>query len=177
MSRKLTTSILLGFLVCSTAWADESGPGSERFREESAAYAEACKDESACRAPYHNQVLYSHSKQINHLTDVTKEALKSISFEQAQIWGDTILEGDYAAEGSTRLDRVLALFKGDQLIGYKIQYSEKAWYTGQCEYTGVPETLKNCAPGRIHEGSFVSTDLETYYTDENDQADFAFDTN
>lgn len=176
MLLKLTTSTILGLFAFSIAWADELGAGSEKFYEEVTSYTQACENEDACSGPYRNQVLYSQSRQINRLANSTEEALKRISFEQAQIWGDTILEGDYAADGATRLDKVLAFFKGDHLIGYKIQYSEKAWYTGQCDYDGRPETLENCAQGRIHESSFVSADLETYFTDENDPADFAFET-
>lgn len=177
MFLKITTSTLLAAFLVSTAWADEAGPNSNKFYEDTAAYEYACENENACVSPYRNEVVYNHSRQINKLADSTKDALNEISFSQAQIWGDTILEGDYAADGNTRLDSVLAYFKGDRLIGYKIRYSEKAWYTGECDYDGQEESLVSCAKGRISEGSFVAADLQTFYTNENEQADFAFDMN
>ncbi len=149
----------------------------DKFFNETAAYAEACKTDTTCQAPFRNELVYSYSTEFSQLSKNTVEALKKIAFIQAQIWGDTILEGDYAADGETRLDKVLAIFSGERLIGYHIEYSEKAWYTGNCEYTGRKEDLLNCTPGRISERSYVSADLEYYGTDYDRSADFAFDQN
>lgn len=177
MNSKLLASTLFSVLISTIAWADQMGPEGDKFYEETAHYVHACKNPNGCQTPYRNEVIYNHRKEINRLTPESKEALKKISTEQAQIWGDTILEGDYVADGQTRLDNVFALLKNDQLVGYKILYSEKAWYIGDCEYDGRDESLETCAKGRIVESTFVSPDMQTFFSDEENQADFAFDSN
>lgn len=78
--------------------------------------------------------------------------------DQAQIWADTILEGDYEAAGDTRLDLVQAIRRGDRLIAYRIQYSETAnspW-----------------GRGRIVETAYVHSNLRSVVTDERDPVRF-----
>jgi hypothetical protein len=106
-----------------------------------------------------------------------QETIKKIAVEQAQAWGDSILEGDYHAGGRTRLDTVVAYYKGKTLVGYKIQYSEKAWYVGSCKFDGTRASLKDCKEGRIVEGSYVSPDQLTYFSDEERHAEFSFTQN
>lgn len=159
-------------LVSSFALADKMGTDGDKFYEEAAHFTNACAEEP-CKAPYNSAVLYNQKSKLNKLEAQVRADLKSIAVEQAQVWGDTILEGDYAAAGNTRLDLVTGYYKNNVLVGYKIQYSEKAWFTGECHYTGTRESLKGCKEGRIQETSYVSEDRGTYFTDESRQADFA----
>ncbi len=102
-----------------------------------------------------------------------QKSLYTVAYDQAQIWGDTILEGDYVADGRTRLDEVLVIKENMKVIGYAVSYSERAWYIGECAYTHRnPETLASCDEGRIYERSFVSLDLNDAEVDQNQFADF-----
>lgn len=108
-------------------------------------------------------LLYSKASNHNSIDQDTLRSLQKIAFEQAQIWGDTILEGDYYADGQTVLEEVYGVFKNNQIIGYKISYSEKAWYTGECRFDGQNESLLNeCQNGKIVEASIVSSDLQSF---------------
>ncbi len=121
-----------------------------------------------CKNPYSVIELYRHSAQadFDSLDLKSKNELLQVAYQQAQVWADTILEGDFFADGKTRLDEVQALYKNRDLMGYKITYSERAWDTANCAYDGInDETLKGCDEGRIRESSFVSTDYaQAFYT-------------
>lgn len=170
---KFSASTVLGVLISSLAFADQMGPNGDKFYEEAAHYENSCQ-EGVCNLPYSEQVVFDLERDVNKLPPTEQESLRNVAFDQAQIWGDTILEGDYVADGQTRLDKVLAFYKDNQLVGYKIQYSEKAWYTGDCNYDGKEESLNNCQDGRIEEGSYVSADMQTYISDEERYAEFSF---
>lgn len=162
----------LPMLFSGNALADAKGPGGDAFYELIITYRQSCEQD--CRAPFKGEAVFDAS-QTEHspLPVATQEHLKAVAFNQAQIWGDTILEGDYVSAGETQLDRVLVLYKNDEVIGYKITYSEQAWFTGECEYDANDEsTLNKCTPGRIRESSFVSPDFRTYFRDEDHFADF-----
>lgn len=173
MSLKFAIATLLGFIAVSPAMADQMGPNGDKFYEESAHYENACHEEP-CKAPYSHKILYKQDARLNELSAQQRDGLKAVAKAQAQIWGDTILEGDYIASGRIRLDQVLGFYKKNRLIGYKIQYSEKAWYLAECNYQGKRENLKECKTGRIVEGSYVSADMKTYFSDEERYAEFAF---
>ncbi len=98
--------------------------------------------------------------------------LKSIATEQAGIWGDTILEGDYQADGATRLDAVEGLYRGDRLLAYRIRYSESAWYTGDCNPGPRGRDLAGCQEGRISEASYVWPSLREWTVDDQSWAEF-----
>ncbi|MDG0815209.1 hypothetical protein [Bdellovibrio svalbardensis] len=172
MGVKFFAAVVLSVLVSPFAMADKMGPQGDKFYEEAAHFTNACSDKT-CKAPYSFAVLYNQKTKSTKLPAVLKDQLKKVAWEQAQIWGDTILEGDYTSSGYTRLDLVTAFYKDQKLVGYTIQYSEKAWYTGECDYDGTRDTLKGCQEGRISEVSYVSPDLKTFFTDEDKHADFA----
>lgn len=163
--------IILNFFISSLSFADGMGPHGDKFYEEAGHFAYACKEEP-CKAPYSQVLVYDRQENLNQLSSETQTLLRQITFRQAQIWGDTILEGDYFAEGHTRLDKVIAFFKDNVLVGYKIQYSEKAWYTGDCNYNDTKSSLQNCQEGRIAEESYVAPDAQTYFSDEEHYAAF-----
>lgn len=173
MSLKTAYTALLGLLMTSWALADQMGPNGDKFYEEAAHYEHACEF-TPCKSEYSREVVYNQSTRVNKLAPEVRQALKTIAVDQAQIWGDTILEGDYYSAGRTRLDEVLAFYKGERLVGYKITYSEKAWYVGDCNFNGTRESLKDCSSGRIIEGSYVSADHRTFFSDEERYAEFSF---
>jgi hypothetical protein len=166
------TALFFASLLSSAAHADTMGPGGDKFYEQVAHFENACRD-LVCKLPYSNKILYFQEKSYDKLDVDTKARLRAIASDQTTYWDDTILEGDYVATGRTRLDHVLAFYKDDKLIGYKITYSKKAWFTGECQYDGRNrETLKGCKEGRIAEGSYVSADTLTYFSDEERYAEF-----
>jgi hypothetical protein len=155
-----------------TASADSLGKGSKDFEKVVAAYQKSCSAE--CQAPYSEASSYDVRQPKNSALPVDiRLKLEQVALDQAQVWGDTILEGDYYSEGNTQLDRVYGLYEDGKFIGYKITYSEHAWYTGECDFS--PEnldTLNTCNEGRIHESTFVSPDFGTYFRDDSDLANF-----
>jgi len=158
--------------IAGMAHADASGPNAKNFEKEIDAYQKACK--TVCTSPFNEVDVYDIRQPKNTpLDDGTQAKLKQIALEQAQIWGDTILEGDYYSEGNTQVDHVSAIYDKGQFAGYKIIYSERAWYTGECNFSPDKlDTLKACSEGRIHEASFVSPDFQTYFRDDSDLANF-----
>jgi len=117
-------------------------------------------------------VTYSKN-QIRQLPQGLRLELSRRAHDQAQIWGDTILEGDFAADGKTDLDEVTVIRSSQKVLGYRITYSERAWFTGNCSYRShIPQSLQNCAEGRILEKAFVATDLSHSQVDENQFAEF-----
>lgn len=102
--------------------------------------------------------------------------LTQLAHDQAQIWADTILEGDFVAEGPTLLGQVYRYSLNGQVVAYHITYSEKAWDVSDCTYDGLRSSqLANCRPGRIIESSFVSSDLMEAERDEKNYAHFVED--
>ncbi|WP_413558909.1 hypothetical protein [Bdellovibrio sp. HCB209] len=175
MISKLFLAVIL---TCSAslALADQMGPNGDKFYDEAAHFVNACSS-GACKAPYSVVLAYSQKSRINKMDQNHLEILRKVAFTQAQIWGDTILEGDVIASGRTRLDTVTAYLKNNRVVGFKIRYSEKAWDTSDCNYDGSKSSLKTCKVGRIYEESYVSPDYATFFTDEDRQADFSLEVN
>lgn len=99
--------------------------------------------------------------------------LKDVAEDQAFIWGDTILEGDYVADGKTQLDRVEGVYLNQELVAYRITYSERAWYIGDCAYEDMThESFEGCESGLIVESSYVSPDFSSWMRDLDAIADF-----
>lgn len=99
-----------------------------------------------------------HEGSRSSLPDPVVRALFGAAKTQAQIWGDTILEGDYLAKGDTRLDQVFAIRRNGRLVGYRIVFSE----TARSPY----------GPGRIVEAAWIHADLRTALTDDKQYAAF-----
>ncbi len=147
------------------------------FTDQIQNFMKACPGVEDCPQPYHIETLLNEEPDFkNNASDpelVSK--LVEVAHDQAQIWGDTILEGDFVAEGQVRLDSVLAVYREGQLMGYHITYSEVAWDTSTCTYDGQKQSLKDCKAGRISEGSFISPDFVDAMTDRNKFAEFQSD--
>jgi hypothetical protein len=163
-------SVFLSTIVSvKTIWA--AGDSGRLFYHEMQNFSSACNFEN-CRSPYSIQNLYRLSEGQKIDVDL-KKIFNKIADTQAQVWGDTILEGDYVAEGNTRVDRISKLYKNQELIGYFLTYSEKAWNTADCSYDGLrASTLSGCVAGRIVESSYVSPDFREYFYDESTSARF-----
>lgn len=128
---------------------------------------------STCATNWEHRDLYDIKKEVKRIPDSLSEKLKEIAFDQAQIWGDTILEGDYIASGETILDQVFAIYENEMLKAYYIKYHEQAWYIGDCNYDeNDPSSLNQCTEGIISEGTYISPDLKTVITDDENFADF-----
>lgn len=95
--------------------------------------------------------------------------LEDISFDQAQIWADTILEGEYLAESAVRLDSIEMIKAGEVFLGYRITYSSAAYETMDCDSSSH---LESCLAGRIVESTFVSPNLEYWIRDDRHFAEF-----
>ncbi|MBC7371178.1 MAG: hypothetical protein H7326_06415 [Bdellovibrionaceae bacterium] len=168
------TVLNLGFSISltSSALADNFGTGARDFENRIQTYQKFCSQ--GCKNPFSETAAFEFTEaDKSKLDSATRANLERVAFDQAQVWGDTILEGDYVAEGKTQLDHVFAIYESGKFLGYKISYSEQAWFVGECDYNYHDSTtLKGCTSGRIHESSFVSPDFETYFRDETDLADF-----
>jgi hypothetical protein len=164
----MTKLILFITLTIATTMAS-----AQSFEQKMTAYQKSCA--SGCHFPFSETPAFNFSESTQSKLDgSTKARLEQVAHDQAQIWGDTILEGDYYSKGHTQLDSVVAIFDSNEFIGYKITYSELAWYIGECDFTeDKPEAISECKEGRIHESSFVSPDFQNFFRDETDLADFS----
>lgn len=98
------------------------------------------------------------AEQIAVLTDYAEK--------ESNIWGDTILEGDYlASQDAVTLSSFEKVFEGSKLVAYRIQFFVKSWDTGSCdvdydaldqENANMDEILKECTLGKII-GTFYVT--------------------
>lgn len=105
----------------------------------------------------------------NVITNATRARLLEISRDQAQIWADTILGGDYLAEEEVVVDQIEFVRLGDQVVGYRVTYSSIAYETLDCNPEG---DLSLCVPGRIVESSYVSPGLDGWIRDDQKYAEF-----
>lgn len=173
MKSLVSIVVFLSTVLGGNVYADAKGPGADAFYSLIETYRQACAH--GCTDPFTNEDAFDVEQpgQSRLATDA-ESSLKFVAYAQAQVWADTILEGDYYAAGNTRLDSVVAIYKNNEFIGYKIVYSERAWFTGDCDFDGEDESaLSQCKEGRIHESTFVSPDFKTYFRDEDGLADFA----
>lgn len=112
---------------------------------------QSCRDGFAIRKVYDGR----RSK----LPPATLKALHRAAYGQAQIWGDTILEGDFQANGDTRLDQVHAVYSRDgRLVAYRIVFSETA--------------LSPDGRGRITEAAWINANMSLALPDEAHPATF-----
>ena len=144
-----------------------------------AAKADHVQDQSSLATPEQlviasTQTVYDRVTQIDMLTVELHEKIQGLASEQAEIWGDNILEGEYEADGKTVVDRVEELKVAGELVAYRVTYSQRAWETSLCTYPGNLDlsALSQCQEGRISESSFVSPDLKTYTRDPSNFANF-----
>lgn len=104
--------------------------------------------------------------EIQSLPEDVRGSLQNRAEKLANIWSDTILEGDYWADDVVELNKIEELYKGRILVGYRITYSSKAWDTSTCEFdTDDLSTLKACETGLITESGLVTADFQRFERD------------
>lgn len=173
MTKKVPGLILIFLFAAMNSFADNYFVGSRQFMELMENYKQSCNE--VCQKPFHQIVLYKHGKEnLVLLSKSELKAFKKIANNQAYIWIDTILEDNYHADGDTKIEEIVGVFRSGDLVGYKVRYFEKAWYIGGCRYDGDVSTLSRCLPGVIKETSFVSTDFKTYVRNNDEIATFYY---
>ncbi len=105
----------------------------------------------------------------NTLPDNVRIELSKIAEEQAQIWADTILEGDYIAENDVNVDAIATVQMNAVFLGYRITYSSLAVETSNCD---ADADLAACVHGRIVESTFVAPSLDSWVRDAQHLAEF-----
>jgi hypothetical protein len=160
------------------AFADDFGHDYREFSTTIRRAQESCRLGATCtlsaQSGLHAQLLFAANGSVaQRIDNDTVMRLRAIAFEQAAIWADTILEGDYISDGATRLEAIQGIYRGEELLGYRIIYSELAWYTGECRFDSSDvSTLAGCQVGRIIEASFVSHRFTSWMRDETAFAKF-----
>lgn len=173
MARQLQISALIfSLLFSSFGLAEDSRHFLFDSLESDVAQFESACPGDVCQNPYSQRLVYDSQGSINELPLQLQRRLGRIANEQAQLWGDTILESDYYADGSARLDSVLALYRDNQLIAYRIEYSERAWNTADCSFDGSEASLNQCQEGRIAESSYVSPEGRVFINNQHGYAQF-----
>lgn len=116
-----------------------------------------------CQAPYEMELVWKNGETSS--SDL-QEKLNRLAFDLAQIWGDTILEGDLVSAADLQLDWIRAIRAEGVIVAYAISYSETAWDTMTCPYDPADSrSLIGCQQGLIREGVFVSSDLSSLEPD------------
>lgn len=101
---------------------------------------------------------------IGDLKPADKSMLEEVMSSFLDLWGDTILEGDFGAKIElASLYSVETIADQDgQLAGYFMTYKVPGWYTGECEINSEADTqdevYAKCEKILISESAFVSLD-------------------
>ncbi len=173
MSLKSALIAAFGILMAPLVYADQMGPNGDKFYEEAAHFENACQH-TPCKRGYDHQLTYSYSQNINAISAKDLARLKDIARVQAALWDPSFFEKNLHFGQRVFLYEVLTLLKKGHIIGYKIKYSLKAWDLDTCPADTTLESLENCKSGRISEGSYVSADFLTYFSDEERSISFRF---
>lgn len=123
---------------------------------------------------------------MTELTEKERTQLLKAGQEEADIWPDTILEGEYAldSEANLELASVEKVFtqKG-AFVAYRVGIYHAAFDTGSCETEWDFEyddeaayreyLVKNCTAGHISSALYVSPDFKHHFRDEDSIEDFS----
>lgn len=105
----------------------------------------------------------------NLLPTTVQAQIAEIADDQFQIWGDTILEGDYVAENNLNIDQIQLVHVGSAFVGYRVTYSAVAYETGHCD----PRKASTVCPrGHIREASYIAPDFNAWTRDTEALAEF-----
>jgi hypothetical protein len=145
------------------------------FRRQIDAAQKECADLHCAKSPILAQVL--SKGEINLMQKPSEAKLTQLCERMAEAeWPDTILEGPYVANFNVKISQIEALFTASTgvLLGYKITYEDKAWYTDSCDYNPKhPETLKSCEMGVLTESLFVSVETEEAFHNPYESVEFS----
>ena len=147
------------------------------FAVESTAHADFVSDESfrlvaQSLINLKSVPVYDKQSGVLNISVETLASFQKMAADQAEIWGDTILEESYEAADEIQIDHVDSLSNGESLVAYRIVYSQQAWDTSTCSYTDNPKASDQCRAGRIVEASLVSPNLTSWIMDPNVNAHF-----
>jgi hypothetical protein len=149
--------------------------GHSSFRRQVDAAQKECPDLHCAKSPILAQVL--SAGEINLMQKPSEVKLTQLCERMAEAeWPDTILEGPYVANFNVKISEIEALFKASTgvLLGYKITYEDKAWYTDTCNYSPKhPETLKSCETGVLSESLFVSIETNEAFHNPYETVEFS----
>jgi hypothetical protein len=177
-STLLLASFLLFPALPAFSAAPPSAPTPSVFAQIVSAIQSVCKPaQNICLAPLKVDTIWRSEipDGIQTTTIMPREALAftRISDNQSQIWGDTILESDYEADGVTLLEQVQTISKNGKIVAYRITYSQRAWQTTTCKDPNFnPANPVGCIEGRIRESTYVSSDLTVWLNDSQFYAQF-----
>lgn len=168
-------TLIFSILFCAIALSPKlamATPALERFEKDAFEYIDAC--EQSCPVGTSEESIFENGRVLNKAaTPRVVEKLKAVAIEQAYIWGDTILGGDFHADGETKLQKIALITKDGKPFAYRIWYFENAWDTSECEFDGINDnSLATCTPGIILESSIVALNLKYAITDYNNAANF-----
>jgi hypothetical protein len=100
------------------------------------------------------------SSEVAELSPVDQKKVIAAVDHLNQIWGDTILEGDFEVFGEAQLNQVAAVLADGKLLGYRLHFSQKA------------SDLMTQDKGFIQERGFVSVMTDEIFPDETFRAHF-----
>lgn len=119
------------------------------------------------------------------LTEKQHASLLKAAQEEANIWYDTILEGDYALDPDADVQLVAVekiLTSKGAFVAYRISFAHAAFDTGVCDagwdYENEDKAaykeylVNNCTAGHISSAAYVSPDFEHHFRDEDSIEDF-----
>ncbi len=121
--------------------------------------------------------------QLVNCSSVTLSEISGFSAEQFKriykhidnsmdIWGDTILEGDYTTDyKDVKIESFQTMrTPSGTVLGYRVSFSVSGWETSTCTNenydSSKPETMENCTQGRIKQVIYLTPDLKEYETSE-----------
>lgn len=116
-------------------------------------------------------------------------SLDKAANELAGIWGDTILEGDYALDPKSEIEVVWVekvTSQRGELLAYRFTFQHGAYSTGECEIDweaieneteSYEDQLvsKECGNGRIIGKGYISPDFKHFMRDDDNIEDFSGD--
>lgn len=165
MTAKILLTLTSLLLFATPSFAGIPTNELKQLRENIEGLNRACA-RGTCKAPF-------EKVELANLPPEQIAPFQEIATDLAQVWSDTILEGDYHADGKTYVDSITALYIDGKIFAYRIHYFERAWYVGNCEFNPEnPESLSLCDEGRITESSYVSADFKLFMRDPSGFVDF-----
>ena len=110
---------------------------------------------------------------LNSLTPRQKQALATAAQDLADIWPDTILEGDYVLDpqGSLQVIYINKFINArGELVAYQFCFSHEAYYTGECD---IDEDMSQCEHGSITGHGYISPNFKFHMRDHDNIEDFS----
>lgn len=173
MSLKSALIAAFSIFMAPVVYADQMGPDGDKFYEAAAHFENACQT-YPCVKGFDHKITYSYAQEINTLSPAILNRLKQVAKVQSSAWDSSFFDKNLYLGERSFLYEVRTMFKFGKIIGYKVKYSLKAWDLDTCPELTHPDQLANCKSGRISEGSYVSADFQTFFSDEERAVTFKF---